>query len=512
MATEGKEKYQKFFKSALGKFNVKSPTELDDEKKKEFFNYIDKNYKAKNEDLVGESVIKLDELVPNMAVTNQAAYKKMLDKQIGNVKIKSALANKNNPKHKAAKSIMSKIRDKIKKALSKKKEEPKKEKSKKKSASADAQNAALYGGNLSFESTKEYGKTLDKMAKDRKLKNISKKDKELLMKIAQMMKTANEGKLSGKERKAILIAIGMSGNMTGAIKKIEKMSKGLSDNPKVADALRLANEGKVNEGLSRQQIKGMIQRAKKAGAKGHDIILSLSRDLSVSPDDIVSTLEKYRLVNMTEKIKEDLKPYKDFSVKGQNKKYDLNLGAFVGAYQDFIKFMKKHKEVPDGNKKEWALQIREKVGQSMFNGYIGLFTQPVEVLERFKKFEKLKNKDFHFSEGKSVTVNEAPKPEEPSAAKLAIKNFLGTALKKAGIKVKKHYDMKRGFTKAIYGCFYHVKSVDGTAVLPFYVWKNGKIELGVSADGFFLGKYGDMSKVVKNLKDFKKTDLDQSIK
>ena len=72
--------------------------------------------------------------------------------------------------------------------------------------------------------------------------------------------------------------------------------------------------------------------------------------------------------------------------------------------------------------------------------------------------------------------------------------------------------MKRGFTKAIYGCFYHVKSVDGTAVLPFYVWKNGKIELGVSADGFFLGKYGDMSKVVKNLKDFKKTDLDQSIK
>jgi len=46
-----KEAYQKFFKSALDKFNIKSPTELDGDKKKEFFNYIDKNYDAKNEDL-----------------------------------------------------------------------------------------------------------------------------------------------------------------------------------------------------------------------------------------------------------------------------------------------------------------------------------------------------------------------------------------------------------------------------------------------------------------------------
>ena len=244
MATEGKEEYQKFFKAALKKFDIKSPADLDDAKKKEFFDYIDDNYKAKNEELVGED--QLDELVPNMAVTNTDAYKKMLDKQIGNVKIKSALSNKDNPKHKAAKSIMSKVRDKIKNALSKKKEEPEEEKPKKKSASADAQNAALYGGNLSFESTKEYGKTLDKMASDRKLKNISRKDRELLAKLAQMMKTANEGRLSSKIKKAILIAVGMSGNMTGAVKKIEKMAKGLSDDPKVAAALRIANEN-INE-------------------------------------------------------------------------------------------------------------------------------------------------------------------------------------------------------------------------------------------------------------------------
>jgi len=39
-------KYQAFFKKALKKFGVESPSELDDAKKKEFFNYIDKNYDA----------------------------------------------------------------------------------------------------------------------------------------------------------------------------------------------------------------------------------------------------------------------------------------------------------------------------------------------------------------------------------------------------------------------------------------------------------------------------------
>jgi len=41
--------YQKFFKTVLDKFNVKSPAELDDAKKKEFFDYVDKNWDAKKE-------------------------------------------------------------------------------------------------------------------------------------------------------------------------------------------------------------------------------------------------------------------------------------------------------------------------------------------------------------------------------------------------------------------------------------------------------------------------------
>lgn len=46
----GKEAYQKFFKGALKKFDVKSVAELDDKKKKEFFNYVDKNWEGDNEE------------------------------------------------------------------------------------------------------------------------------------------------------------------------------------------------------------------------------------------------------------------------------------------------------------------------------------------------------------------------------------------------------------------------------------------------------------------------------
>lgn len=42
--------YQEFFKKAMKKFDISSPTDLKDPvRKKEFFNYVDKNYSAKSE-------------------------------------------------------------------------------------------------------------------------------------------------------------------------------------------------------------------------------------------------------------------------------------------------------------------------------------------------------------------------------------------------------------------------------------------------------------------------------
>ena len=41
--------YEQFFKSAMKKFGIKSPADLDDDEKKKFFNYVDANFKAKKE-------------------------------------------------------------------------------------------------------------------------------------------------------------------------------------------------------------------------------------------------------------------------------------------------------------------------------------------------------------------------------------------------------------------------------------------------------------------------------
>ena len=105
-------------------------------------------------------------------------------------------------------------------------------------------------------------------------------------------------------------------------------------------------------------------------------------------------------------------------------------------------------------------------------------------------------------------LNEAPSKEGQDKL---IKTFIDGALKKAGIKVEKFRPMKAAFVtgRVRWGGFYTVKSATGNDVLPFYVHSNLAIDLGVSSKDFIIGKYSEMSKVVNNLKKFKKSDLDE---
>ena len=48
--SDKQKKYKAFFDKALKKFGVKSPAELKGDKKKEFFDYVDANYEAENEE------------------------------------------------------------------------------------------------------------------------------------------------------------------------------------------------------------------------------------------------------------------------------------------------------------------------------------------------------------------------------------------------------------------------------------------------------------------------------
>ena len=165
--------------------------------------------------------------------------------------------------------------------------------------------------------------------------------------------------------KAIKVAKSMGGNMTAAVKKIEKMEKGLSKNGRVEFALQKANEG-LGDKFSKK-----LSKFNKKNQKSRD------------------AMKKYAKLKKKESVDEALHPYKDFD-GFPKEEYDLNLGAFVEHYQDFMKFMKKHKEVPDKNKREWALAIRNKVGRGMFNGHMSQMSNIMDLLEMGDKFRNLK--------------------------------------------------------------------------------------------------------------------------
>ena len=80
-ATGDKEKYEKFFRSALKKFGVDSPADFkDDAKKKEFFNYVDKNYKGDHEEeveLEKETTKNVDETLDKIREANIQKGKSM---------------------------------------------------------------------------------------------------------------------------------------------------------------------------------------------------------------------------------------------------------------------------------------------------------------------------------------------------------------------------------------------------------------------------------------------------
>lgn len=115
-----------------------------------------------------------------------------------------------------------------------------------------------------LQSLKDWGKMSDRERSDKIDKYYPKKTRLASLKIWQklsdrersdnivkvMNESINESRYNVK--KAIKIAKKMGGNMTGAVKKIEKIQKGLSKQIEVEDALRKANES-VNERMDKRQ-------------------------------------------------------------------------------------------------------------------------------------------------------------------------------------------------------------------------------------------------------------------
>ena len=354
------------------------------------------------------------------------------------------------------------------------------------------------------ESTASYKKTLQKIARDKQLKMISKKDKEILMKISKMMKEGTYKSATKNELAQYIInlnnmlAVAKSKKMTNHIKFIQQDIKDVkkalskkknesvneaerdykdeykkfqsstkskkyraelnkynrdkgtygngdgkdashkggkivgfekeSKNRGRAEKSRLKKENnmpdfnpiidevldevfgeyqmnesskvlKSIENLAKQNKYGNVTGTKMNG-KTANLVMKIYNHPKMkkyqkamekyTSDELVDmTLKMPKVLGIKENVDEALDPYKDFD--GSPKEdYNLNLGAFVDEYQKFLKFMKKHKEVPDKNKREWALAIRKKVGQGMFNGHIHSFEDVSDLLSMGDKFRNLK--------------------------------------------------------------------------------------------------------------------------
>tara|TARA_A100001201_G_scaffold135809_1_gene124338 strand:- start:3662 stop:4333 length:672 start_codon:yes stop_codon:yes gene_type:complete len=168
-----------------------------DMKKSDVKKYASTKHKGKPEKVRQESIT---ELVPNMSVVNNKAYQAMLNRKIGDVKVATALSNKNHKKHKQAKSMIDRLKDKIKSKLSQQKNKPK-PKSQSKS-DADFYKKMFTGEQVDF--VKEYIKNripqLVAEAKDNfdpvKVKKLMKKDRFLQMAYKTIKGKNEEEKLS----------------------------------------------------------------------------------------------------------------------------------------------------------------------------------------------------------------------------------------------------------------------------------------------------------------------------
>ena len=141
----------------------------------------------------------IQELVPNMWVVNNKAYQALLNKKIGDVKVATALSNKKHTKHKQAKSMIDRLKDKIKTVLSKKKASQPKKQSK---SNADFYKKQFTGEQVDM--VKEYIQNripeLVREAKDnfdvKKMKKLLKKDRFLQMAYKTIKGKNEEEKLS----------------------------------------------------------------------------------------------------------------------------------------------------------------------------------------------------------------------------------------------------------------------------------------------------------------------------
>lgn len=201
------EDYEAFFRSALKKFGVNSPNDFksSDEKQK-FFDYVDANFKGKDEKSKNEE----DELEEKLEKERVKLPNGQRPKGPGWVLKKSG--EQSGKDH-------SEWERKVKRVESVQEDD----------VDEEVKEDAVAKADLSAKHAKEMQALKDKHELE-KSRMEGTQSEELLTKNAAL------------EKKAVAVAKKMGGDMTGAVKEIEKLKKGLSKSSVVQKALRSANE------------------------------------------------------------------------------------------------------------------------------------------------------------------------------------------------------------------------------------------------------------------------------
>jgi len=115
-------------------------------------------------------------------------------------------------------------------------------------------------------------------------------------KIADIRKILKTKK--GKRIDSIFMDVETAEKVMKHYKSLRGSAKEKFAKQKIQNIVKSVDES-VNE-VNKAQLKKMIKMAKKSGAKGYDIVKSIADDLGVSPDKVVSDMERYRWTNQTE--------------------------------------------------------------------------------------------------------------------------------------------------------------------------------------------------------------------
>jgi hypothetical protein len=135
----------------------------------------------------------------------------------------------------------------------------------------------------------------------KKIKKMDSYGQDTISKVKRTKKIASEGFSSSLVKKAIGIAKKMSGNMTGAVKLIDKIKRGLSDDPKVSAALQAANES-VNEGtrfrVRKSDAKAVTKLILRNGwsAEKANMGRDVKFDIEGNDKEIMNTLAKHGII------------------------------------------------------------------------------------------------------------------------------------------------------------------------------------------------------------------------